>query len=472
MQTTLVPTFRRHRTTRGAFLALAAFGAAWLPRSALAQTAAPPTQDAPVAEAPQRVVTLAQVQQLALSRQPQVLVAHAQTDIAVAQADQARAPLLPQVTGTAQYTRETGNYVARPGVIPTTMSGVTATTGNVSLSQSYDVWNFGINATQLIYDFGQTSQKYSAASANADATRLAETTTRITVLLNVRRTYFNARAMKELVNVARETLDDQNSHLKQVVAMVSVGTQPQIALAQQQASVANAKVQLITSQNNYETSKVQLNQAAGVAGGTDYDVGNEEAPALDDEDQSLEGLVAKAIAARPELAQLVKQREAQESTLSAARGGYGPAFSAAAGFTEAGLALDGLVPNWSAGLLLNWPIFQGGLTVGQVHQAKAGLNSIDAQTSLEELQVRVDVDTARLAVRAAKATIGAAQDAVTSAHEQLRLAEQRYATGVGNIIELNDAQVAYTTSAAQLVQARYSLATARAQLLAALGRTS
>jgi outer membrane protein len=110
--------------------------------------------------------------------------------------------------------------------------------------------------------------------------------------------------------------------------------------------------------------------------------------------------------------------------------------------------------------------------VGQVHQAKAGLNSIDAQTSLEELQVRVDVDTARLAVRAAKATIGAAQDAVTSAHEQLRLAEQRYATGVGNIIELNDAQVAYTTSAAQLVQARYSLATARAQLLAALGRTS
>ena len=476
MQTTLVPTVRRHRTTtRGAFLALAAFGAAWLPRSALAQTAAPPTPDAPVAEAPQRVVTLAQVQQLALSRQPQVLVAHAQTDIAVAQADQARAPLLPQVTGTAQYTRETGNYVARPGFIPTTtttMASGNAPTSNVSLSQSYDVWNFGINATQLIYDFGQTSQKYSAASANADAIRLAETTTRITVLLNVRRMYFNARAMKELVTVARETLDDQNSHLKQVVAMVSVGTQPQIALAQQQASVANAKVQLITAQNNYETSKVQLNQAAGVAGGTDYDVGNEEAPALDDEDQSLEGLVAKAIAARPELAQLVKQREAQESTLSAARGGYGPAFSAAAGFTEAGLALDGLVPNWSAGLLLNWPIFQGGLTVGQVHQAKAGLNSIDAQTSLEELQVRVDVDTARLAVRAAKATIGAAQDAVTSAHEQLRLAEQRYATGVGNIIELNDAQVAYTTSAAQLVQARYSLATARAQLLAALGRTS
>ena len=62
--------------------------------------------------------------------------------------------------------------------------------------------------------------------------------------------------------------------------------------------------------------------------------------------------------------------------------------------------------------------------------------------------MRLDVDSARLAVRAAKATIGAVDDALASAREQLRLAEQRYSTGVGNIIELTDAQVAYTTAAA------------------------
>ena len=81
------------------------------------------------------------------------------------------------------------------------------------------------------------------------------------------------------------------------------------------------------------------------------------------------------------------------------------------------------------------------------------------------------MSAARLAVRAARATIGAAQDAATSARDQLRLAEQRFATGVGSIIELTDAQVVYTSAAAQLVQARYGLSAARAQLLAALGRT-
>ncbi len=72
---------------------------------------------------------------------------------------------------------------------------------------------------------------------------------------------------------------------------------------------------------------------------------------------------------------------------------------------------------------------------------------------------------------AAEATIPAADDGAASAREQLRLAEQRYATGVGSIIELDDAEVAYTSAAAQAVQARYLLASARAQLLAALGRT-
>jgi outer membrane protein len=41
---------------------------------------------------------------------------------------------------------------------------------------------------------------------------------------------------------------------------------------------------------------------------------------------------------------------------------------------------------------------------------------------------------------------------------------------VGNVIELSDAQVALTNAGAQLVLAQYNLSTARARLLAALGR--
>ena len=412
-----------------------------------------------------RVLTLAEVERAA-ERQPQVMVARAATSIAQGQADQARAPLLPQISATAQYTRETGNYAANP-VQKNLGTGAGTST---SLTTSFDYWQFDVGATQLLYDFGQTSQRYDAAEKTATAQSFAERTTRLQVMLGVRRAYFNARAMKELVSVADETLRDQDRHLIQVDGFVQQGTQPPIALAQQQAAVANAKVLLITAQNNYETAKAQLNQAAGLGQDTEYDVADETLPPIGDEDQSLQALAPRALAARPEMATLEVQRQAQEATVRAAKGAYGPTLSAAAGASEIGIALGDMVPNWYGGLVMNVPIFQGGLTTAQVHTAEAGLQSVSAQRSVEELQVRLDVDSARLAVRAAKATIPAADEAATSAHEQLRLAEQRYAIGVGSIIELNDAQVANTSAAAQAVQARYGLASARAQLLAALGR--
>jgi outer membrane protein len=379
--------------------------------------------------------------------------------------------MLPQVVGTASYTRETGNYAPRPGTVTSLPSNGSIPPTNLSPSASFDYWNFGVTATQLVYDFNATSGKHEAARRTVDAQRASEQTTKLQVILNVRRAYFTARTNKDLVDVAQENLDDQNRHLVQVQGFVGVGTQPPIALAQQKAAVANAQVQLITAENNYETAKAQLNQAAGITLGTEYDVSDETFGTVDGEDLPRETLVASAMAARPELAAIARQRAAQEATLSSAKGTYGPALSATGGFNEVGVSLGGLVPNWNVGAVLTWNIYQGGLTQGLVKQAAAGIESLDAQRAVEELQVRLDVDSARLAVRAAKATIGAAEDAVTSAKEQLRLAEQRYATGVGSIIELDDAQVGYSTAAAQLVQARYSLYSARAQLLASLGRT-
>jgi outer membrane protein len=120
--------------------------------------------------------------------------------------------------------------------------------------------------------------------------------------------------------------------------------------------------------------------------------------------------------------------------------------------------------------LLTWPIFQGFLTRGQVREAEANLAALEAQRDGLRQQVRLEVDQARLAVRAAKEALIAAGEALENAQVRLRLAEGRYQTGVGSVIELGDAQTALTNAAGQKVQAEYNLAQARAQLLKALGR--
>jgi outer membrane protein len=98
------------------------------------------------------------------------------------------------------------------------------------------------------------------------------------------------------------------------------------------------------------------------------------------------------------------------------------------------------------------------------------LESLQAQADTQHQALRLEVEQARLAVASEKAAIVAAAETTRNAKEQLRLAEGRYAAGVGSVIELADAQLAYTSAAAQEVQEGYRLATARAQLLKALGR--
>ena len=229
-------------------------------------------------------------------------------------------------------------------------------------------------------------------------------------------------------------------------------------------------VQLISAQNNYETAKAQLNMYMGVESSTDYDVADDSLPVIDGEDESTDVLMGEALKTRPELASLVLQVRAQELALRGAKGAYGPAITVGTGVTGRGTDIADLGWNWQANVSLSWSIFSGLSTYGTVKEADANKTALEAQLSGEKLQVRLDVEQARLAVRSAKAALSAAGEAEVNAREQLRLAEGRYRAGVGSIIELGDAQVAMTTAAAQRVQADYGLSSARAQLLHALGR--
>ena len=126
--------------------------------------------------------------------------------------------------------------------------------------------------------------------------------------------------------------------------------------------------------------------------------------------------------------------------------------------------------NAAVGVTLTWNLFQGGLTNGMIHEAEGNLGFAAAQLDLLRQQVRVDVDQALLTIRAAKAALSSARKALVAARQRLSLAEGRYQNGSGSVIELGDAQIAAANAAAQVVQTDFQLATARAQLLSALGR--
>ena len=126
--------------------------------------------------------------------------------------------------------------------------------------------------------------------------------------------------------------------------------------------------------------------------------------------------------------------------------------------------------NWVFGATVNVPIFSGGLTEGRVAEARANLRGLQADERTLRQQIGLEVRRALLDVQRASQSIDVSERAARQATENLALAEGRYETGVGNVIELTDAQVQRTSAEADHVSALYDYQVAVAALEQAMGR--
>src|SRR5437870_2394980 len=109
-------------------------------------------------------------------------------------------------------------------------------------------------------------------------------------------------------------------------------------------------------------------------------------------------------------------------------------------------------------------VFNGGLTRAQVGEAKANLENLRATEDATRNNVTLEVRQALLNLRQQAESIGVADKGLEQGRENLSLAEGRYKTGVGNIIELTDAQVSLVAAEASRVQALVGYRTALATL--------
>jgi outer membrane protein len=414
---------------------------------------------APPPAAAARVLTLDDAVRAARENAPPLRAARASADASGARSLQALSPLLPQVTGTGAWTRSTSNGVVLSPFLPATPESWDLS-GRLSLQAT---------ATQTLVDLPAFA-RYGAARATARADEGGARNAEADAVLGARTAWFAARASKDLVGVARASFENQQAHSRQIEAFVQQGLRPPIDLAQARTDLANAKAQLVSRENGYATARVQLNQAMGVTATIDYDVVGDSFPPVEGEDRPLDQLLAEARGARPDVAAAEERVVAADRTLLAAHGGWFPRLGLQGSLSDAGPDARSLTWNATVGATLTWNLFQGGLTAGQVGEARANVEIARAQRDLLVQQLQADVDVARLDVRAAVALADANREAVVAARERLRLAEARYSSGAGSSLELSDAQVARTNAEAQAVQADFQLAQARARLLRALGR--
>ena len=406
------------------------------------------------------VLTLADAESNARDHLPALHQATAQTAAQKAVRDETASAYMPQVSGSASDSIQTFTV---PG-----LSGSSIVAGN-------DL-HAGVSATQLLYDFNQTTGKIQANDALAAAQEANERAVWNNALLTVRSAYFVSQEELALAGVAQESLNDQDKHVAQMSAFVAAGTHAPIDLAQARQARAAAQFQLVSAKGAYVLGRANLQQAMGIDSPPNFDVSRDLFPVVPGEDSTTDALLPEAAGARPEIANLEQQAKSQQLIITVNGAGWLPTLSAngSAGAdlvspfgAKAGTTLS---PTLRVGVGLAWPFYQGGFTSAAVRQAEAVLANLQAQLDGSRQQVRNDVDSARVAIETAKEQLASAEEALLYAREQLKLAEGQYEQGVGIALAVFDAETAVATSGGQVAQSQASLATARAQLIRALGR--
>ncbi len=400
-------------------------------------------------------LTLDRCIQIALLNQPSIVAAYYTVEANRSRVGEAQANYYPQLGASSAISR-----YSSPGVL-TQVNNTFFGTGNFNQITS------GFTLSQNIYDFGKTSSQVKIQKINLDSAGADLETSKDQIVLNVKQAYYAVIQAARNRAVADESVGQYRQHLDQAKGFFDVGTKPRYDVITAEVNLSNAKLNLITADNALKIARVNLNNAMGVPDAPVYTV--EDSLAFIKYKITLDDALSKAMANRPDIKSLALRRRAVEESVQLAKTGYYPALTGSTSYNWQGGTGLRLESEWNVGVTLSFPIFSGFLTKHQEEEAVSNLNVARANEEALRQSVVLDVQQSYLNLKQAEDSIATADLAVKQATENLDIANGRYAAGVGNPIEVTDAQVTYSNAKLAYIQALTNYNDAHASLLKAMG---
>jgi len=382
-------------------------------------------------------------ERIAVASHPQVRMAEDLAAAASAQEREAKAPYYPMAFGSLTAADALSN------------SRIAA--GGLNNPIILDRYSNGLTVSQLVTDFGRTSDLVKSASFSSQAQQQRTELTRADILLRVDEAYFAALKAQAVLKVADDTVRARQASLDQATALARNQIKSDLDVSFASVDLTQAQLLLLQAQNDVQSAFAELSDALGYPGQRTFSLVDEPTPAGPPTD--VDQLTASALRDRPEL---VSQRfavAAAESFVSAQHDLWRPtiSFVASAGYTP--IHQSTLTDRYAAaGFNVNVPIFNGHLFGGL--EAESAARFKFQQDRLQDLQDQAarDVRIAWLNATSAFQRMGLADQFVTHATQAFNLAQSRYQLGLSTIVELDQAQLNLTQAQISQASARYDYA--------------
>lgn len=314
----------------------------------------------------------------------------------------------------------------------------------------------GATVSQLITDFGHTTNLVASARLQARADEQNAAATKQDVLLAVDQAFYNALQTHAVLRVAEQTVASRQLLADQVSALTKSKLKSELDLSFANVNLAQAKLFYLDALNNDKASGAALSAILGYPTLEAFELVNDAEP-LSPPPADVEPLIADAFARRPEILALEFQSESAEKLHRADHEQSYPTISALAAFGDSPVRDDRVYgPYGAVGVNVQIPVFNGFLYSAKSHESD--LRAQAARQRVTDLRNRIsrDVRTSWLGASTAFDRVNVNEQLLAQANQALDLAQTRYKLGLSSIVELSQAQLQQTQAEIGSAEAGYA----------------
>lgn len=310
--------------------------------------------------------------------------------------------------------------------------------------QKYKLWNaptLGVN--MLLFDFGKTSATAKIAKKTYEASEENLQANVNDIIYDVKNAYYNLLYAMQQVQVYEDTVANYEIHLKQAKAYYDIGSKAKIDVTTAAYNLDNAKLNLIQSRNQVDMVYAQLNNAMGVPEYTNYEI--KERLKSKKYDVIFDDLIKIAYDQRPQLLAAKKKMEGSKLLIRASKVAFLPDVTGFGNYTRGGKNLNSDY-GYQIGAQIAYSNLNLLLVKQQLDEAKLTYLKDKADFETQRQSVYLEVKQAYIQFKNAQETIPVAKSSMNEAKEQYDLASGRYKVGMGDAVELKDAENTYRTA--------------------------
>jgi outer membrane protein len=394
-------------------------------------------------------VTLNEAIELALRVQPAVVQARG----ARAASRQVTGSWMPQLNANSSWARSQVSATYNQEGIPFTPPANNYRAG----------WSASIN----IFDGFQRVAEGRAASADFESADAGLTNQQFQVTLQVKQTFFNALAADELLRVSNTRIQRAEEQLKVSKEKLAAGSATRSDTLRSAVELGNARLQLLNAQTSQASTRAALARLIGFDGPIQA-VGDSGLFLLAPLDTA--ALREELLRTAPAVIAAEANAKAAAASVAVARAQYFPIVRGTFSQNWTGTAVGSLEDRWTAGVSLNWTIFNGFTREAGVTRSSVSRESAQAQADDARRLASAQLTQALATLESSRAQIDISRQSLAAAGEDLRVVQERYRLGAATIVDVLTSQITLDDAEIAYIRARLDFLVARAQLEALLGR--